>query len=164
MELLKASTVDKREVSMGRSAEASASPKQCASLDDRATRTDDVDDYEYLFGYSCRYDRASPYVSMNYNGCQLCNCGHHTGASRWQAFNIAKAHNRLVGNALPKFRSNCSRYGERGCILPTGCDMPGRAGLGSTTSYTGLAKGGNACNDGACSVLISYDVRAKSRR
>jgi hypothetical protein len=78
------------------------------------------------------------------------------GASEFQGWNLGAEHNKLVQGA-PKFLSNCSKYGEKGCILPGGSDVPGRAGLGSTTSYTGLAKGKQDCARGACTVLVSYD-------
>ena len=79
------------------------------------------------------------------------------GESRWQGFNIAAAHNRWAGKSVPKFLSNCSHYGLHNCSLPGGSDVPGRAGVGSTTSYTGLVRGQRACADNTCTVLVSYD-------
>ena len=79
------------------------------------------------------------------------------GASEFQGFNIAAEHNRRVQGVSPRFLSNCSRHGEKGCVLPGGSDVPGSAELGSTTSYTGLAKGTHGCVGGACTVLVSYD-------
>ena len=58
---------------------------------------------------------------------------------------------------MPKFLSNCSHYGLHNCSLPGGSDVPGRAGVGSTTSYTGLVRGQRACANDTCTVLVSYD-------
>eukprot|EP01052_Picozoa_sp_SAG31_P031923 SAG31_NODE_3442_length_4265_cov_3.475516_1_plen_1132_part_00 len=79
------------------------------------------------------------------------------GNSKWHAFNLAAAHNRLASGGFPKFLSNCSRYGQHNCTIPGGFNKPGRAGLGSTTSYTGLTMGKDACLGDTCTVLVSYD-------
>jgi hypothetical protein len=99
------------------------------------------------------------------------------GGMVWRPFNLAAHHNRVLPLAQ-RFTSNCSSYSaahpkggggkQPQCVLAGGCDLPGRAGSGSTTSYTGLtlapaAAGVNSSSSssssgsGRCTVLISYD-------
>ena len=58
-----------------------------------------------------------------------------------------------------RYTSNCSHYAEQNCSLPAGALLPGRAGSGSTTSYTGLAAASATEEDGT-GILISYDYLA----
>eukprot|EP01045_Picozoa_sp_COSAG04_P048840 COSAG04_NODE_18952_length_428_cov_1.085106_1_plen_142_part_11 len=74
--------------------------------------------------------------------------------SGWKAWSIAANHNRQLPSL--RFTSHCSHYGATDCQQPAGADVPGRAGRGSTTSYTGLtvAESGNSTSS---SILVSYD-------